>query len=65
MERHDPKLAEKLYARHSDENQAPSKASEIIEMARRVHTNEITFSEWAVFVRNQLKESDIQAAGTG
>ena len=62
--RHNPKLAAKLYAR-PDENPAPSKADEIIEMARRVHTGEVSFSEWSVFVTDQLKKSDIQAAGTG
>ena len=64
MKRHNHELAKKLYA-SPDKNPAPSKAAEIIEMSRRVHTGEITFSEWAVFVHDQLKESDIQAAGTG
>ena len=64
MTRHDPELAQRLYAR-PDKNPAPLKATEIIELARRVHTGEVSFSEWAVFVRDQLNESDIQAAGTG
>jgi hypothetical protein len=56
--KHRADLAAKLYARHSDKNQAPSKATEIIELARRVHTGEVTFSEWSVFVHDQLKLSE-------
>ena len=53
MTRHAPAQAAKLYARHSDKNQAPPTATEIIELARRVHTGEVSFSEWSVFVRDQ------------
>ncbi len=62
--RHDHRLACRLYA-SPEKNPAPSKAAEIIELARRVHTGEVSFSEWSVFVNDQLKESDIQASGTG
>lgn len=61
--RHDHELAKRLYARPN--KNPPSKAAEIIELARRVHTGEVAFSEWAVFVTDQLKELNIQGAGTG
>ena len=61
MTRHDHELAKRLYA--SPDKNPPSKAAEIIELARRVHSGEVSFSEWSVFVRDQLK--DIHAHGTG